>query len=163
MVCEPLWAIDARQAGVERCPPPPRSRASAEGRRGPEWRRVAAAGRASPRPGESPTGGSTGRPARTRSYRATARSACAGTKPPAAAHEGGGPGPDPPPRPPHRAPGLACAWAAYRRIRCRVPGAGEREERHPPPAPLEDHGLLRHVSPESRAHEPDAGAGELPH
>src|SRR2546426_10023633 len=74
MVDEPLWAKDARVAGGGRCPPRRRSRGSAEGRRGLEWRTGASAGRESPRPGESRTGASTGRPARTQSYRATARS-----------------------------------------------------------------------------------------
>src|SRR3989454_8287405 len=108
MVDEPLWAKDARAAGGGRCPPRRRSRGSAEGRRGLEWRTGASAGRESPRPGESRTGASTGRPARTQSYRATARSAYACTRPPAATHGDGGRAPGPRPRPPRRAPDPAC-------------------------------------------------------
>src|SRR2546428_13570687 len=56
---EPVWAKDAREAGGARCRPRRRSRASADGRRGPEWRRGETAGRESPRPGEWRTGGPT--------------------------------------------------------------------------------------------------------
>src|SRR6184192_2001300 len=48
-------------------------------------------------------------------------------------------------------------------VRRRIPGAGDREERHPPAPALEDHRLLCHVAPEPRANEAYPGAREQPH
>src|SRR5947199_21018 len=149
-----------RGDGAARCRPPRRSRDWAACRRARARRRGASGGSEPPPRAEWRTAASAGRFARTRSYRAIARSASPGTTPPAAVRGGGVPARDPRRRRPGHTTGRDDSQAARRRI----PGRRARSPRSSPPAPaLEDHRLLRHVAPEPRANEAHAGTGEQPH